>query len=363
MCLETIFNHEVDVTRVYKKPKCSNKMNIPFFLCENCLHGQILIALPEDYYDHYELIRNPEGSGVQGSYTETQLKFYKDRMQELRTYAKEGDCLMDIGCGPGIVLKLGLDYFQSGFGIEPSRIQAELGEQQYGLQILNGYFDDSFQPNRKITAFLSTQVLEHLPDPGSFLKKAYDLLEDMGVGYLEVPNGQKIMGQNQYYDVFPEHINYYSVKSFSMLLYNAGFEIIRIGEEFNANFISAYVRKRIWHVKFQQKIESDRCKIKELISNYEHVAVWGAGTKARSFMNLLESTENIRHIFDRNPNIQGYYLCNSSVPIEKPTKENVNENDLILIFALQYKNEILKSLQTEYQFQGTIFCMDEEILH
>ena len=66
-----------------------------------------------------------------------------------------------------------------------------------------------------------------------------------------------------------------------------------------------------------------------------------------------------KYIFDSNPLFTGGgYLCNSNVQISKPDREKINEFEVVIIFAISYKNEIKEILRKEYGFQGKIISMD-----
>lgn len=359
--LDLLEEHESEVTKVYSKPNCSKSVDITFYQCPACTHGQIGNVIDKEYYQKYELIHNTDNTGVTGAYTPTLLDYYDKRFEELSQYASDNDSILDIGCGPGILLKKAMKYFKKGIGVEPSEVQTKYGTEQLDIKIINAFFDTSIDiPNKSIDAFICTQVIEHLENVREVVSVAFQKLKEDGIGFIEVPNGQKIINEDRYYDIFPEHVNYYTVLSLTTLLVKAGFEIIKIGEEFDENFIAAYVKKGSAYKGFTKNISYHEECMNRLTGQYHDIAVWGAGTKARSFILLMKENPP-KYIFDSNPLIQGGYLCNSNVKIQKPDKDKINECEAVIIFATSYKIEIERTLRNEYGFKGRIISMDEVV--
>ncbi len=65
-----------------------------------------------------------------------------------------------------------------------------------------------------------------------------------------------------------------------------------------------------------------------------------------------------KYVFDSNSVFYRGYLCNSNVQVSQPDKEKINECEVVIIFAISYKNEIKEILRKEYGFQGKIISMD-----
>lgn len=313
--LDVLKQHEMEVTKVYDKPNCSNRVDITFYYCPLCSHGQIDRVYQETYYQTYELLHNVGDTGVIGNYTQTLLDYYDQMFAELKAYVPRAGSLLDIGCGPGILLKRAMAGYEEGIGVEPSKIQAKYGKEQLNLNILNTYFDGSVEiEDNSMDAFICLQVLEHLENADEVLSTAFRKLKNGGIGFVEVPNGQKIINENRYYDIFVEHINYFSISSLTTLLLKAGFEVIKIGESFGQNFIAAYVRKGKKFTGFTDRKARDKAFVNRLFHKFQNIAVWGVGTKAKNFSLLMEEKQP-KYIFDSNKLVWGSYLCNSSIKI------------------------------------------------
>lgn len=357
--LDCLKNHESEVTKVYRQPNCSKSVEINFYQCPACTHGRIGNMIQKDYYQEYELIHNVADTGVTGAYTQTLMEYYDRQFAELHQYARGTEYILDIGCGPGILLERAMKYFEKGIGVEPSRIQSKYAEENLNIKMINTFFDKEVDiPDNSIDAFICTQVFEHLENALEVAEIAFQKLKKNGIGYIEVPNGQQIINEDHYYDIFPEHVNYYTVLSLTTLLVRAGFEIVKIGEAFGGSFLAAYVRKGETYTGFVKKRSDHQKSMEHIASRYANIAVWGAGTKARSFISLMKANPP-KYIFDSNPLLQGGYLCNSDVKIENPDLDKINECEAIIIFAVSYKKEIEQILREKYKFKGQIIAMDE----
>lgn len=359
--LDMLMGQESEVTTLYKEPNSSQSVDISFYRCPVCTHGRINKLVQNDYYQKYELIHNVDNTGVEGNYTKTLLNYYEEQFAKLNEYVSGNEYVLDIGCGPGILLKRAMKYFEKGIGVEPSSIQTKYAEEMLNIKVLTSFFDASVDiPDEGMDAFICTQVFEHLDNARETAETAFRKLKKNGIGYIEVPNGQKIINENRYYDIFPQHVNYYTVLSLATLLADAGFEIIKIGESFGGNFLAAYVKKGESYTGFAKRREQHMTYIDDITGCYQNIAVWGAGTKARSFISLMKEHQP-KYIFDSKPVFWGGYLCNSSIPLSKPDKEKINECDAVIIFAVSYKDEIRRELRQNYEYRGAIISMDEII--
>lgn len=106
--------------------------------------------------------------------------------------APAGARMLDIGCGYGF----GLDVAQMLFGwtaigADPSGA-AERGRAELGLDIRSGTVDDAFTPDERFDVVFASEVLEHVPDPGAFLRTIRGRLSPNGVLALTTPDASVV---------------------------------------------------------------------------------------------------------------------------------------------------------------------------
>lgn len=361
--IEILKEKEQNVTILYKKPFKGKRTDVKLYRCPFCTHMQIEHVVPDDYYENYSLIEEPNSESEHGRYSSYVLNYYDEKFKQLQSYANSSNKLLDIGCGAGILMEYEEKYFSSVLGIEPSKVQYNIAK-KLGKNVMNVYFTKELALEiNGYSAFVSTQVFEHVTVIRDILEYAFELLENGGVGLVEVPNGQKMYQERCYYDIFPDHVNYYTPLSLCTLANEIGFEVISVAEEFNRNHMSLFVRKpfSMIQVSFEDVITEDANTINEIMKKYNNVSVWGVGAKARSFISLIKEKDKIIHYWDINSMIWNQYLDSACKPITKPDSVEIQESDLILIFAAAYTAEIKKDLEEKYNYSGDIVRFDGKI--
>jgi len=171
------------------------------------------------------------------------------------------------------------------------------------------------------------------------LSLLHRITADDVVGLIEVPNGQKILGEGRYFDLFSDHLNYFTPLSLCRLACRAAFEVIAITESFHRDYLELYLRKRKQGVNVGDRREADLLFIREAERRYTRIAAWGAGSKAQAIMTALGGTLALRHVFDNDVHKHGRYLVNCPVRVGPPDREAIGENDLIIIFGVSYQDE------------------------
>lgn len=357
--LEVLENKEKDVTTLYRRPYTGNKQNLELYRCNFCTHMQIAWMNSPDYYEDYTLISDITEDTGKGKYTPSLLRYNREKIEQLARYARNHDRILDIGCGAGVLMELEEEFFGCAVGVEPSKIQYDIAIKQ-GRDVLNAYFSRELKFDGKFSAFITTQVFEHITTIRETLEYAYDLLEAGGVGLVEVPNGQKVYYEQCYYDIFTDHVNYFTPLSLCTLANSSGFEVISISEEFNRNHMSLYVRKPVGEkAAIKDAVAKDKVTLNNIIKGYSNISVWGCGAKARSFIQLMEKRSyELIHIWDVNALTWNQYLDSVNVPITAPDEKSVNESDLILIFAAAYTEEIISDLRKKFHYKGDVVRFD-----
>ncbi|MBL7073049.1 MAG: class I SAM-dependent methyltransferase [Candidatus Omnitrophica bacterium] len=147
------------------------------------------------------------------------------------TGARRGK-LLDIGCAHGFFIEAALNTGWEASGIDLSKQAVQYAEGR-GLEVSNStLFEKKYKDNYfdVITMFY---VLEHLPDPGKYLKEIHRVLKPSGVLLVRVPHTTPIVKMlkmfnisNTLYDV-PSHLTDFSPQSLKHILKKTGFNAIR----------------------------------------------------------------------------------------------------------------------------------------
>lgn len=340
----------IEVARLYPHPTRAHGVEISLYSCNVCGHYQIAYINPESYYDEYVMTvsHSPKIQSLQG-----------DQATKLFSYAVNNDNFIEIGCGDGSFLAHAKPLFKHVLGVEPSRPYYDLAIQK-DLNVINEYLTEDLTFDHTFDAFASRQVFEHIPNPLQILQIVRNIMSDGAVGLIEVPNAQKMLSENRYFDLFSDHINYFTPLSLCYLARKADFEVISIQESFNRDYLELYVRKKQRVSTLEAKRESDFAFLADAAAKYKNISAWGAGSKAQAIMTALGSELHLKYVFDTDPYKTGKYIVNCETQVVQPSHDKIKENNLIVIFAVSYQDEIIGSLKKEYGYSGDILCLEGE---
>lgn len=323
------------VSRLYPTPTQTTGTEITVYLCNICEHFQIPYLNADDYYDNYVM---------SASFAPMQKALHRAQIETLLTLGAKRQDFVEIGCGDGTFLSMASSYFESTLGIEPSKSFHEMCKAK-GLNVLNTYLSPNTKFDKKFHAFASRQVFEHLDNPVEVLSIAREITMSDAVGLIEVPNAQKMIDENRYFDLFTDHVNYYTPRSLCILARKAGFQILNVRESFNGDYLEAYLRNKNYQSNLQGKRDFDVDFLLRSVGHYRTCALWGAGAKAQALMTVLGETLNPKYVFDSDRNKHGRYLVNCKVPVTAPEVGEILDIRLIIISAVSYQDEILGELQ------------------
>lgn len=341
--------------RLFDNPHTIRYGKVKLYRCLICTHMQIENKTSNDIYeDDYNV-----------DYSCWDDTIEKDRiyLRKLTTLF-ENNCICEIGCGEGRTLKLATEYYQEVIGVEPAKRQALIAEKsiQDKGTVKNEFFSKDTHISKELDAFYSKMVFEHLEDPCSVLARVFEVLKPGGVGWINIPNGQRIYDQSLYHLFSYVHLQYYTPFSISVMMNKIGFEIIQIdSHEDNSEIIDIDIIVRKPQSErgcFEQKRTMLKREIKNKIKECDTVTIWGAGTKAHKYIDLISSDINIKHIVDKNDEKIGKYISRLPIAIEKVTEDILQQSDVVLIFASMYNYEIISELKSR-KYRGKVIYFEK----
>lgn len=151
-------------------------------------------------------------------------------------YRGEGK-ILDIGCGDGAFLYKLKQLGWETHGIELNKKAADFARNNFGLNIINGDFDNLTLEKNFFDVVNMLNVLEHLPDPLSSLKKVNAILRSDGMVIIRVPNIEsfeaKICKEKWAFLDPPHHLYHFSPKTIKDTLNKCGFKIKKNKYDFN----------------------------------------------------------------------------------------------------------------------------------
>lgn len=325
-------------------------VDVDLYKCNHCNHYQIEYINDEDYYDEYSMI--PHADSIS--------PFMERQIEELVSFSDNTKSFIEIGCGNGSFLNHAQKYYDVVIGNEPSKIYAEM-TRRLGFNCIEEYITPSFNYTKTYDSFCSKQVFEHLPDPKGTLNKIYELINNNGTGFIEVPNGAKSIYNNRYFDIFTDHVNYFTPSSLSKLVEQCGFTVLKTQEVFNGDYIECYFKKinpNYSNIKSRKNFDINF--ILKKTKKYNNIGMYGAGAKGYVLITNMGKNLNLKAIIDDDPNKNNRYLPNTKVKVTLPNPTIINSLDLIIISASSYEKEIINKL-IFCSFKGDIIIMQDNI--
>jgi SAM-dependent methyltransferase len=319
--------------------------DIVLYRCSSCGHIQIASIISDELHAIFA-----------STNIETFMSYRKRSMAYLSSMSKEHKRVLEIGCGTGIMFNTVKKYFNNIVGVEPVKESVDRILMDDKIVVINDYFHKELPLGDSFDAFYSLEVFEHLDDPLKVLKDIYNTLKQDGVGWIEVPNGLTIINKAQYYNILPDHLNYYTPHSLSVLAYLAGFQTLHIRSSLNDDQLEIFIQKNKESYLSKERKEQIDFLINESL-HYSNVVIWGAGAKAHTLFGMLNMRLRITHIVDTDSAKHGLYIPGTSKYIEFPVQSVFMDADLVIIFAVSYEAEIITALREQFLYTGKILTL------
>ncbi len=154
---------------------------------------------------------------------------WEKRIEFIKKYKDKGNFL-DIGSSFGGLLDRAYKYFST-YGIELSPYAGNYSKKNHGDRIHIGTLDDHPFKDEFFSVITMIELIEHLPDPLSSIKKCYNLLEKEGLLVIQTANMEGMQAQllkDRYAYYMPGHLSYFSKRNLILLLEESGFSRIKV---------------------------------------------------------------------------------------------------------------------------------------
>lgn len=339
-------NMAQDVAVLYANKTTVIGKDIPIYRCENCGLYQIPFG---DVSDNYYL--------MSASQSPKMCKLQEDELKQIKQLHPNAKSLLEVGCGDGNFLVIAQKMFDECVGIEPQEIFR--GEyEKNGLYVIQEYLNKETQLNQKYDVVVARQTFEHVDNPTELFSAMVDVCEEDGIIMLDIPNGEKSIRENRYFDFFSDHVSHWTPQSLTYLAEHNGMHVVSVQEGFGGDYLQLFCRKnKKQDYTFMEQIPADLERIKNIFNSHDKVAVYGAGAKAQVLFLLgEEELKRVVAIYDSDTKKEGMYLANVGIPVSVPGA-SVKEVDAMIIFAKSYADEIMKQLQEEYGYEGDVYVI------
>ncbi len=281
-------------------------------------------------------------------------RFAEDLARDLvDRYDLDGGRVLEVGCGRGELLAvLRSAGVAVAVGVDPSFPPEAAAELPDGVSVLAEHFSPA-HASLGGDAVLCRQTLEHLEDPLTLVRTLrHGFPAGSRVLYVDVPDAAAVFGGSSTWDLVYPHVNYFEQGTLVRLLVEGGFSVLSSGVTFGGQFAFAEAvpgsdapsvpagpgPADLAHLG--RRVRQERARMSELAEAGRRVALWGAGARGVTFLDLVDEPRAVGAVVDLNPAKQGRYLPGSGHRIREPAELLEFRPDVVLLPNPVYREEV-----------------------
>ncbi len=377
----------------YRCPGCNTGTMTVFYEVEQVpVHSVLLLPSREEaigypkgdirlgFCDHCGFVSNvafdPTVHEYSTRYEETQgfsptfQDFHHDLASRLiNRYNLHGKDIIEIGCGKGEFLTMMCEIGNNrGIGFDPAYVQERNTSavkdrinfiQDFYSEKYSGYHGD----------FVACKMtLEHIQDTTEFMQTVRRSVGDRAdtIVFFMIPEIRRILEERAFWDIYYEHCSYFSKGSVARLFRSCGFDVLRLGTEYDDQYLTIEARPAGEKPSLPLPDEEDVSVLRSEVETFtrqmqkttegwkEHIAVlrgqgkkiviWGGGSKGVTFFTTLSVRDQIPYAVDVNPYKHGSYMAGTGQEIVSPEFLASYQPDAVIVMNPIYCDEIQQEL-------------------
>jgi len=297
------------------------------------------------------------------------------------------DTIVDIGGNDGSLL---LEFKQKNQNLNFINVDASHSFRdmnvEAGLDYVNEYFGESTLLPQKAKIITSTNVFQHTEPIRSFVKGIYNNLANDGIWCLEFPYVLTTLLNDNYDQIYHEHVYYFCLQNILDLVDQEGLKVINVSyHDMHAGTLRVLMMKKSaskkpditipsflnlektiteefcvrWGKRTKEKINEFKEYILDLVSKKKRIAGFGAAAKGCVFLNSVGIDDSmIEFIVDDTPFKQGKFVPGTGIEIVPRDYLYRTKFDYILILAHNFKDYIIDSLKGQYDGEFIVMFPD-----
>lgn len=271
----------------------------------------------------------------------------------------KGKRVLEIGCLDGVLLRHCSANGCDALGVDPSSPVTT-------VPILREFWGpDIVLPKPLYDVIVAQNVFGHVDDARGFLRAVRKYLDANGVCIIECPWVVAMIDGVEWDQVYHEHLSYWGLRP--MMRAAQAERLVVKDIEYFAGLHGGTMRYYLAHpnkhknVRLYEKYRdeemgdddwkrfNDRAcsQVREWEDNFmrwstdcRQVAAYGASAKLNVFLNALDVPPGLRFIFDDSPVKQGLLTPGWHIPVVAPSRERMQDLDVLLIGAANWQPEI-----------------------
>lgn len=316
-----------------------------------------------------EALVDYEGSYDNSLHFSPTFQLYADQLATRlvdRYGIRDGD-VVEIGSGKGDFLRLLCDKGGNrGWGYDPTYTGEQAGHDER-VTFVAEYFTGEMSVVPDLVC--SRHVLEHLVDPAPLFESVRRSAEDSTILYVEVPDAGYVLTPPGLWDLIYPHVGYYTTAALRHVVARSGFEPLEVGTSFGGQYlwvearatgtsaaairvpeppadeVEATLASADGFAELHRKtIASWAEQLGDAHRTRQHVALWGAGTKGATFLNVVPGAADVHAVVDVNPRKHGRFIPGTGHQVVGPEALVDDPPDVVLVMNNVYEDEIRRSL-------------------
>ena len=346
--------------------------------CQKCSTVQLGEDVdPEYLFGEYLWVTGTSATAEQYSH-----EFAKKALSQVVEHNKS-PYIVEIASNDGTFLKRFIEKGCKVLGIDPAKNIAEFAVKN-GIPTKADFFtldlaERLVEKEGKADIVFARNVIPHVKEIHSVIGGINTLINEGGVGIIEVHNAGLILEELHYDYIYHEHLFYYTLKTISGLIERYGLhvfdvmlspisggswviyfsknkkektkELIKHEKKELENNINSYHR---W-VEFSDQVTVHSEKLKKMVMQSDKkIPAYGASARSSTLLNFCGITnKHISVVIDKNPMKNGLMTAGSNIPVvsfEDGLKE-IKSSEKILLLAWNFQDEIVQELR-EAGFSG-----------
>ena len=328
-------------------------------------------------------------SGVNKPYLDHCVRMY-DYLYRIMDF-KDNDLVVDIGGNDGSLL---IEFRKENRNLHYVNVDCSKSfiedNEKAGIEYVNEYFCAETQLPYKAKLITSTNVFQHTEPLRSFVRGIKRNLTNEGIWCLEFPYILTTLANDNYDQIYHEHVYYYCLKNIVDLLTQEGLRVINVSyHDMHAGTLRVLSVKKssqrqpdstiLSFLNLEKTLTEEYCvrwgeRTQKKIGYYKEflmdahvagssVACFGAAAKGCVFLNSCGIDHTmIKFIIDDTTFKQGKFVPGTGIEVVSRDVLKKEKIDYILILAHNFKDYIIDSLKNEYFGEFIVMFPDIKIL-
>lgn len=352
-------------------------------VCLECGIIEVADQIPADFFRHYLYV--PSGAATMQSH-------FRELAALLAKEAGVSGLIVDIGCNDGLLLSACNTLGCRTLGIDPAANIAQIANSR-GVDVHVAYFNPetaaAVRRNRgPAKIIVTTNTFNHIGNLHSFMKGIVCLLADDGVFVIEVPHAKELLDNNEFDNIYHEHVSEFSLLSIVKLgsFFDLDVTDVQRLPKIHGGSMRVFMRRKAAKQKASsivkemldeelsggmldaasydalvKRVDLIGRELRSILSDLKarglKIAGYGASARGNTLITYYGiGSQFLDFLVDKNPLKHGLYSPNTRIPIKPVEAIEAERPDILFVLAWNFFDEI-KQQQAAFLARGGKFVI------